>query len=139
MGYSRSLFTRVIESYRSFDTERNFFPTLNQQYRMDPAICLWPNKQFYKNQLQIAKSQKKSHSTGSIPFEPYTLYQVNTVEDIEVDFVRQLLQVCFNAIDPKRCTYGIICGHPSTKLELDAMIKYFICSFLLQLFLPFPN
>lgn len=62
-------------------------------------------------------------STTEIEFCPYTVIQVNTIEDIEVSFVRKLLEFCVKVRKPSECTYGIICGHPASKGELEDMIK----------------
>lgn len=118
-GYSRSLFSRVIASYKQFDPKRSFYPTLYTQRRMLPDICSWPNKYFYDNKMEIVPIPRFKRS----PFKPYTVFQVNTIEDIEIDFVRQLLEFCIRGIKEKRCSCGIICGHPESRDEIEAMIK----------------
>lgn len=117
-GYSRSLFTRVIESYRKFDSKRTFFPTLDRQRRMHPEILSWPNNTFYGGKmLPLEKSAK------STLFWPYTVFQMNTIEDNEVSFVHKLLEFCVEFIKPSSFSYGIICGHRSSKEQLEEMIK----------------
>lgn len=117
-GYSRSLFTRVIESYRKFDLTRTFFPTLYRQRRMHREISLWPNNKFYHGKMIQLENPPEDPM-----FWPYTVFQVNTVEDIEVTFMRQLLEFCVKFRKPTECSYGIICGHPKSKEELTEMIK----------------
>ncbi|XP_031636106.1 uncharacterized protein LOC116348997 [Contarinia nasturtii] len=118
-GYSRSLFTRVIASYKQLNSERILYPTLYEQHRMLPELSLWPNKFFYQNQMKMGSIARCARS----PFHPYTVFQVNQIEDIEIDFLKQLLEFCLQYIEPKRCSYGIICGHPSSKDEIEAQIK----------------
>lgn len=118
-GYSRSLFTRAIESFKKFNSERILYPTLHKQRRMHPDIASWPNKIFYNNKMDLSPIVRMRRS----PFKPYTVFQVNTIEDIEIEFVWQLLEFCFKIIKPNRCSYGIICGNPTSKDLIAEMIK----------------
>lgn len=116
-GYSRSLFSRVIQSYEQFDPQKKFYPTLHQQRRMHQSISSWPNKYFYNNKM------KSNARLRQCPFEPYTVFQVNTIEDIEIDFVKKLLDFCVKKSASRKCNYGIICGHPDSRNEIEAMLK----------------
>ncbi|XP_055312579.1 uncharacterized protein LOC129574522 isoform X2 [Sitodiplosis mosellana] len=119
-GYSRSLFSRVIASYKIFDSKRILYPTLYKQRRMLPEICSWPNKYFYDSKMEIVPIVRPPKRS---PFHSYTIFQVNTIEDIEVDFVRQLLEFSIRDIKGRRCSLGIICGHPDSRVEIETMIK----------------
>lgn len=57
-------------------------------------------------------------------FKPYTVFQVNTIEDIEIEFLKQLLEQCFKVNKQMKCTYGIICGDPSSQPQIEEMLKY---------------
>lgn len=118
-GYSRSLFSRVIASYKEFDSSRILYPTLYKQRRMLPEISKWPNQYFYRNEMEIVPIPRVKRS----PYHSYTIFQVNTIEDIEVNFVQQLLEFSICAIKERRCTCGIICGHPKSRDEIEKMIK----------------
>lgn len=86
---------------------------------MHQAIFHWPNKNFYKGSI---KTETPTSIIRGSPFEPYTVYQVNTIEDNEVDFMRRLLEFCTKIISPRNCSYGIVCGNPHSKNELEALI-----------------
>lgn len=86
---------------------------------MNAEISLWPNKFFYKNQM-IALSKQNRKTL----FKPYTVFQVNTIEDIEIQFLKLLLQQCFEVNKHMKCTYGIICGDPSSRTQIEDMLKY---------------
>lgn len=116
-GYSRSLFSRIIESYKQYDPKRRYYYKLDQQCRQHQSICSWPNKYFYKNTMKTAQNVR----VRVCPLEPYTVFQVNTIEDIEVDFVEKLLDCCVNRIKPYK--FGIICGHPASKDQIETMLK----------------
>lgn len=86
---------------------------------MLPDICLWPKKFFYENQMKVGPISRTKRS----PFHPYTVFQVNQIEDIEITFLKHLLAFCMQKFDPKKLSCGVICGHPISKNEIESLIK----------------
>lgn len=86
---------------------------------MHEAIFAWPNKYFYNNKMKMSQTPR----VRVAPFEPYTVLQVNNIEDIEIEFLEKLLNFCVQKITAKQCSYGIICGHPNSKAEIETMLK----------------
>lgn len=104
------------------DEKRNLFPTLCKQRRMHSDIFSWSNKFFYKNEIiPLAKQNRKTK------FKPYTVFQVNTIEDVEIAFLKRLLELCFTEARHNDCKYGIICGDPNSQAPIEAMLKYVVC------------
>ena len=87
------------------NSERILYPTLCKQQRMLSEICTWPNKYFYENsRMEIVPIVRPKRS----PFRQYTVFQVNTIEDIEIEFVRQKLELfCERRIKEGGCSIDI--------------------------------
>lgn len=86
---------------------------------MNVEIASWPNTYFYNKTMALAPIARPQRS----PFKAYTVLQVNTIEDIEMEFVKQMLDFCMKQFEPRRCTCGIICGNPSSKEAIEQAIK----------------
>lgn len=91
---------------------------LTEQHRMHGDILSWPNQAFYQNQIQ-PNSRKPSKSSA---IAAYTVFQVNTIEDIEMEFVTKFLKLYTEKIDRSKSSIGIICGHPATAHQLQEQI-----------------
>lgn len=114
------MFSRVIASYDQFDSKKRFVYSLEQQHRMHESIYWWPNKYFYKNKMKKIRNARVRACT----FTPYTVFQVNNIEDIEIDFMEKLLKYCVKQMHPRKFSYGIVCGHPDSKTEIETLLKY---------------
>lgn len=98
---------------------------------MHKDILSWPNEAIYNGRIQLPKAPPttKSRSTAA-----YSVFQVNTIEDIEIDFLAQYLKYYVSHIDRHRsASIGIICGHPATGEQLKDKIKF--VQFLRSIFL----
>lgn len=104
-GYGRSLFERLLE---------HDFPSslLNVQYRMHPAISVWPNKRFYKGRIVDGENVKGNAFTKEwhslLP--PFSLYDVKGTEEIDHNksFYNRLEVSTVKSV--LRSLYGILKG-----------------------------
>lgn len=81
---------------------------------MHDDILHWPNREFYNGQIRAnVRNPRKSNRAAA-----YTVFQVNTVEDIEVEFLTNFLKLYTEKIDRSKSSIGIICGHPATGRQL---------------------
>lgn len=88
---------------------------------MHKDILQWPNKMFYNGQIQLANNEPATQSRSTAA---YSVFQVNTVEDKEIEFITQYLNLYVNRIDRGTRSIGIICGHPDTGEQLKDKIKF---------------
>lgn len=105
--------------YKVDKTSQGLYTKLNTQHRMHEQIFAWPREAIYKGNSSVQPN--KANQFNSI--SPYTVLQVNTIEDIEIDFLKQLLEMCVQRASPKKFSYGIICGNSETRIQLNEMFK----------------
>lgn len=118
MKFNRSLFRRLIDSYASTNGMNN--PTLCEQYRMDPDICLWANGEFYANRM--VKTTVSKELGTRFPLQPYTVFSFR--QDVkEVTVVGDILSICLAHADPDQYTYGIIAAFAQSKHVLDNEVR----------------
>lgn len=119
-GFARSLFGRFIENcdIKGKAEKKTFYPSLKTVYRMSKPILEWPNKIFYDMQLTVKSTPHIKKST----FPAYTVFQMNVIDNIELNFLKDLLKVCTKAVPATKVPYGIICGSPKTHELLNPMI-----------------
>lgn len=84
---------------------------LDVQYRMEPNISYWPNKYFYGGKLRNAYSKNDKSTTGSssFPLKPYTVINVDSVQNsdkfsnnAEADFVVNLIRGMIDHFEEKK-------------------------------------
>lgn len=97
------------------------YPTLKLQYKMNNEIMKWPNKYFYKGTMIENKQPRIKKS----PFAELTVFKVNTLEDIEEQFMKKLLNFMVNKdrSSPESLSYGIICGNSKAHESLNTLVK----------------
>lgn len=82
---------------------------------------MWPNKYFYKKTMTVNTHPRIKKS----PFAELTVFKVNTLEDIEEQFMRKLLNFMVNKDrgKPDSLSYGIICGNSKAHESLNTLVK----------------
>lgn len=88
---------------------------------MNNEIMMWPNKYFYKK----AMTENQGPRIKKSPFAALTVFKVNTLEDIEEQFVKKLLNFMVNKDrgSPECLSYGIICGNSKANASLNKLVK----------------
>lgn len=121
-GFSRSLFGRIVECIdEKIRGEKSAYPTLKLQYKMNNEIMMWPNKYFYKRTM-IENNRPRIKKS---PFAELTVFKVNTLEDIEEQFMKKLLNFMVNKDrgSPVSLSYGIICGNSKACKSLNTLVR----------------
>ncbi|GAB0100239.1 hypothetical protein DMENIID0001_162450 [Sergentomyia squamirostris] len=118
-GLSQSLFKRL-SMCRNIPVQ-----FLNEQYRMHPEICHFPNKKFYENRLLTHPST----TDPNFPWKPYGVFSLEYSQQnkskshcisntVEVDFVSTLVKVLLQQTNTSDYTYGIITPYSQQRNNL---------------------
>lgn len=129
LNYGKSLFTRIADNFESIPYASNPIRMLEEQYRMDPKICSFPNKHFYQNRLKsIPNKCNKIVPT----LQPYLVFNIrdatntndNYFNQIEVEFIHNLLDLICKRVD-ERCQFsiGIITPYTAQREAIDHNLK----------------
>ncbi|XP_055708241.1 probable helicase senataxin isoform X2 [Phlebotomus papatasi] len=119
-GLSQSLFKRL--------SKTNTTPVqyLNEQYRMHPEICKFPNEYFYQNRL-VTNSLAIDET---FPWKPYGVFSLEYTNQnqgdshstsgnaVGLDFVCTLLKVMLTKAPTRTCSYGIITPYSQQRNDL---------------------
>lgn len=97
----------------------DFHFELTIQYRMNESIFSWPNQTIYNSLVETSPSKTISSWSPAA----YTVFQLNTIDDEEIEFLCSFLKLFTNKIDKKKSSIGIICGHSATVDQLRQMIR----------------
>lgn len=123
----RSLFTRLQDIYETIDNKSNVY-SFNNQYRMHPIICHWPNIYFYSDRLQTSEAAVDA----SFKMNPYGVYCLDFSQSNndhihyhnldEVNFVIELLKMMVEYASPKDYSYGIITPYSQQRKKLQEQL-----------------
>lgn len=125
--FGRSLFERFFIHFGKYEPTSPI-AMLREQYRMHPAICHFPSKQFYDNRLLSAR-----HITEAYPLKPYIMFDLRHSSEkksdktslenpVEADFIRNLLVAVLNKA-PTSSQIGIITPYKGQKRLLTNRIN----------------
>lgn len=80
LNFGLSLFERLFNHFQDQEAGNQSVMMLRTQYRMDPAICLFPNSLIYNNLLRTDK--KIEEYCQKFPFHPYTVFNVEEGQEL---------------------------------------------------------
>lgn len=129
-GLSQSLFKRL--------SKTNTTPVqyLNEQYRMHPEICKFPNEYFYHNLLVT----NPLAIDETFPWKPYGVFSLEYTNQnqgdphstsnnaVGLDFVCTLLKVMLTKTPTRTCSYGIITPYSQQRNDLADKVRW-VCQF----------
>ncbi|CAG2057993.1 unnamed protein product, partial [Timema podura] len=118
LGYAISMFDRLNSSLSLLPSNPVMF--LNEQFRMHPEICCWPNYYFYEGRLTCAPFL---HHQRITPLKPYLVLSLEYRQglsrghsnDGEADFVVEVASIALNTVSQHKLSVGIITPYNQQK------------------------
>lgn len=125
-NYGRSLFERFFIHFGKYSSTSPI-AMLTEQYRMHPAICLFPSRRFYDDRLIT------SRKVARYPLKPYVLFDLrhskearsdksSLENEVEASFVKNLITAVASKA-PEHSSIGIITPYKGQKRLLTQKIS----------------
>nr|CAD7430734.1 unnamed protein product [Timema monikensis] len=126
LGYAISMFDRLNSSLSLLPSNPVMF--LNEQFRMHPEICCWPNYYFYEGRLTCAPFL---HHQRITPLKPYLVLSLEYRQglsrghsnDGEADFVVEVASIALNTVSQHKLSVGIITPYNQQKETIQNKLR----------------
>nr|CAD7258733.1 unnamed protein product [Timema shepardi] len=126
LGYAISMFDRLNSSLSLLPSNPVMF--LNEQFRMHPEICSWPNYYFYEGRLTCAPFL---HHQRITPLKPYLVLSLEYRQglsrghsnDGEADFVVEVASIALNTVSQLKLSVGIITPYNQQKETIQNKLR----------------
>nr|CAD7195255.1 unnamed protein product [Timema douglasi] len=126
LGYAISMFDRLNSSLSLLPSNPVMF--LNEQFRMHPEICCWPNYYFYEGRLTCAPFL---HHQRITPLKPYLVLSLEYRQglsrghsnDGEADFVVEVASIALNTVSQLKLSVGIITPYNQQKETIQNKLR----------------